>query len=184
VKYDEITQMVTSSSAGDWTVLQPGPLYLDELGEVSSGDRHWVEVNTHYSMAVYRPDVNLRLAWGLKRDDDQHFEGWSWPNPKITRSLADAFWQGSLVARWSYLVVDGGACYLPDPDREILRTGDSPTDIEWGRRTAQASEVALARLLNAFAQRPYEQFDRYFEQSGIVEVPDEQGDGSRHRILE
>ena len=168
----------------DWAVLDEGPLYLYELGEVLSGDRHWVEVNTHHSMAVLRADVNLRLAWGLQRDDDQHFEGWSWPNPKISRSLADVFWQGSLVARWTYLVVDGGACYLPDPEREYLQTGDSPNDYEGGPRTAKASEVALARLLNRFAQRPYEEFDRYFEQSGIVEVPDDEAGGARIRILE
>ena len=38
----------------DWAVLDEGPLYLYELGEVLSGDRHWVEVNTHHSMAVLR----------------------------------------------------------------------------------------------------------------------------------
>jgi hypothetical protein len=101
VKYDDITGMVTGSSVDDWAVLQPGPLYLDELGEVSSNEGHWIEVNSHHSMAVYRPDVSLRLAWGQEREDDLLFEGWSWPDAKITRSLADAFWQGSLVARWS-----------------------------------------------------------------------------------
>ena len=64
-----------------------------------------------------------------------------------------------------------GACYLPDPEREYLQTGDSPNDYEGGPRTAKASEVALARLLNRFAQRPYEEFDRYFERPASWRYP-------------
>lgn len=183
MKYDEITRMVTGSSVDDWAVLQVGPLYLDELAEVSSSDGHWIEIGSHDSMAIYRPDVNLRLAWGLERDGHPAFEGPPWPDAKITRRLADAFWHGSLVARWGYLVVDGGRCYLPDPERDV-RTGDSPTDLEVGPWTAKASEVALARLLNDLVLRLDGEFARYFEESGIVEVPGDQAGGPRHRILE
>ena len=171
MKYDEIGRLVTASSAEDWAVLPGGPLYLDQLGEVSSGDRHWVEVGSHHTLAVYRPDVSLRLAWGLALGDKLTFEGMIWPDRTITRHVADAFWEGSLVSRWHYLVVDGGRCYLPDPDRGLLRTGGSADDYETGPWTATASEVALARLLNALTPRVNE-FSRYLEQSGIVEIPD------------
>jgi hypothetical protein len=139
---------------------------------VSFGDKHWIEVGTHHRLVVYRPDVNLRLAWGLRNETDLAFDGMTWPDSKITRFLADAFWQGSLVARWSFLVVDGGRCYLPDPEREYLRTGDSANDYEGGPWTAKASEVSLARLLNTLVHRPDGEFSRYLGQSGIVEVPD------------
>jgi hypothetical protein len=149
-----------------------GPLYLDELGQVSSGDRHWIEVHHHHSIAVYRPDVSLRLAWGLKRDEHQDIDGWTWPDRSITRHLADAFWQGSLVARWTYLVVDGGRCYLPDPQREYTQVGESPLDVEAGPWQVKASEIALTRVLNELAQRPAGEFDRYLRQSGAIEIAD------------
>jgi hypothetical protein len=172
MQYDEIGRLVTGSSPSDWTVLLEGPLYLDQLGEVSSGDRHWVEVDSHHTLAVYRPDVSLRLAWGLALEGDLTFEGMTWPDNRITRHVADAFWQGSLGTRWHYLVVDGGRCYLPDPEREYTRVGESPLDVEAGPWTAKASEIALARLLNELVQRPPGEFNRYMDQSSIVEVPD------------
>lgn len=172
MRYDEIARLVTGSSADDWAVLPAGPLYLDQLGEVSSGDRHWIEVGSHHTLAVYRPDVSLRLAWGLAFEGDLTFEEMTWPDRTINRHLADAFWQGSLVSRWHYLVVDGGRCYLPDPEREYVQTGESPLDVAAGPLTAKTSEFALARLLNSLAGREDREVSRYLERSGIAEVPD------------
>jgi hypothetical protein len=165
VKYDEITRMVTASSPDDWTVLGDGPIYLDRFTQVHSGDRHWMEADSHYYLAVYQADVNLRLAWGITLDDKLSFEGWTWPDRSITRLLVDALWQGALVARWAVLSVDGGRCYLPNPRRDS--SSSAPT-VAW---TAEASEIALARLLQRLTRPSDTDFARYLEQAGVVEVP-------------
>lgn len=171
VRYNEITQMITGSSPRDWEVIGP-PVYLDRLGEVSSGDQHWLEVDSQYYLAVYKPDVSLRLAWGLTLERVLSFEGWTFPDSSISRYAVDAFWQGALVARRTVLVVDGGGCYLPDPDPAYVKTDDSLMGHQGVGWTAKASDVAVARLLDGVV-RPSSEFDRYLDQAGIVEVPDE-----------
>jgi len=172
VRYDELTQMVTGSSPQDWQVLGP-PSYLDRLGEVESGEgQHWLEVESHYYVAVYKPDVSLRLAWGLKLDDGLVFEGLTWPDRSITRYLVDVFWQGALAARWTVLSVDGGNCYLPDPDWAYVKTGESLEGYQGVGWTAKASDISIARLVDRL-ERSVSEFDRYLERAGIVEVPDE-----------
>jgi hypothetical protein len=54
---------------------------------IEGGGQHYVEVGFHHSLAVYRSDVSLRLAWGLDLDGDHDltFEGWIWPSRSITR---------------------------------------------------------------------------------------------------
>ena len=39
-------------------MLGDGPNYLDKFTEVSSRDRHWVELDWHTYLAVYKPDVS------------------------------------------------------------------------------------------------------------------------------
>ena len=172
VRYDEITQMVTGSSPDDWEVLGEGPNYLDKFAQVTSEGQHYLELDWHTYLAVYKPDVSLRLAWGMTVDDRLTFEDWHFPDRSGYRVLVDAFWQGALVARWTVLLVDGGRSYLPDADRGYVKTGESITDYETVGWTAKASEIALARLLDRIA-RSMSEFDRYLEQAGIVEVPDE-----------
>jgi hypothetical protein len=173
VRYDELTQMVTGSSPEDWEVLGRGPVYLYQLGNVSSGDHSqpWVEVDSHYYLAVYKPDISLRLAWGLTLDNDLTTE-WVFPDRSMYRYAVDAFWQGALVTRWTMLGVDGGRCYLPDADRGAVQTGESFRDYETVAWTAKASEVAVARLLDRIIRGPSSEFDSKLDQAGIVEVPD------------
>jgi hypothetical protein len=172
MQHDEIKRMITGSSPGDWVLLGEGPLFIDGLTEVSAGDRHWLEVDRHNYLAVYKPDVDLRLAWGLTLDTGLSYDGWVFPDPAIDRLLVDGFWQGSLVARWTLVSVDGHRCYLPDPERAYVKTGDSPRDYETVGWTATKTDIALARLLNELVQRPAGEFERYMSQSGIVEISD------------
>jgi hypothetical protein len=172
VRYDELTKMIIDSSPHDWELLGDGPLYLDRLGEVTGDGQHWVEVDSHHYLAVYKPDISLRLAWGLKLEGQLSFEGWTWPDPSISRHAVDAFWQGALVARWTILIVDGARSYLPDPERAYVKTDDTSRGYETVGWTAKASEITIARLLDGIV-RPSGEFDRYFGSAGIVEVPDE-----------
>jgi hypothetical protein len=162
MRYGELTTMVTTSSAQDWALAGRGPLYLDRFTNVSSQDDHWTEVDFHNSLAIYKPDVNLRVAWGLELDDELSFNDWTWPDPGISRFAVDAFWRGALAARWTLLLVDGARSYLPEPER--ARDGSG-----W---TAKASKIALARLLQELAHMPAGEFDQYLQSAGIDEVPD------------
>ena len=171
VRYDEITQMITGSSPRDWEVIGP-PVYLDRLGEVISGGQHWLEVDSQHYLAVYKPDVSLRLAWGLTLDRELSFEGWTWPDRSISRYAVDTFWQGALVGRRTVLDVDGGCCYLPDPDRTYVKTDESLMGYQGVGWTVKASDIAVARLLDRLV-RPTSEFDRYLDQTGAIEVPDE-----------
>jgi hypothetical protein len=162
MNYGELTTMVIKSSAQDWVLAGRGPLYLDRFTNVSSQDVQWIESDSHNSLAIYKPDVNLQVAWGLELDDELLFNGWTWPDPGISRFAVDAFWQGALAARWTLLLVDGARSYLPDPQRASDGSG-------W---TAKTSEIALARLLQELACMPAGEFERYLESAGIAEVPD------------
>ena len=139
MRYDELKQMITGSSARDWIILEDGPLYLDRLRQASVGDRHWTETDSHLYLAVYRADVSLRLAWGMELADGLSFDGWEWPDRAISRFTVDGFWQGALAARWTLLLVDGGRCYLPDPRR--MDAGEWATDgegIAWSAKAGRS----------------------------------------------
>jgi hypothetical protein len=128
---------------------------------VISGDLPYLETESHHYLAVYETDVDLRLAWGLLIDDDLVYDGWVFPNRAISRVLVDAFWRGSLVARWSVLDVDGHRCYLPE-----VRRGDGDA----GGWTATADEIALARLLHEVVRQSGSEFDNYLGRANITEV--------------
>jgi hypothetical protein len=175
MRYDEITQMVVGSDPENWHVLDvgSGPLYLNRLGEVSDAEHHWLEVDSHYYLAVYEPDVGLRIAWGMSIGDEWENEEKSWvfPDRTMYRFAVDAFWQGALVARWTLLGVDGGLCYLPDADREIVQADSTPQGIMTIGWLAKSSEIAVARLVDGLTG--HREFDRFFRQARITEVPDE-----------
>lgn len=170
MQYDEITHLITDSSPDDWEVLPGMPLHLGWLTQMDAGtDEHWVKVDSHTHLAVYRANVGLRLAWGLKTGERMSFDGRPW---EVTGLLADAFWQGALVARWWVLHVDEGACYLPQPFTEIVSTGQAIGQPIMD--TAKASGVNLARLLQRLV-RPgagAAEFERYWNESRLTEVPD------------
>ena len=174
MQYDELTQTITTSTPADWARIDAdGGLFLDMLGEVSSSEQRWLEVSTHQSMAVYRNDIDLRLAWGLTTGHDLTFEHWVFPDRGVDRLAVDAFWRGALVNRWTVLEVDGGRCYLPDPSRVTVKTGDGPTDVETVGWEAPASEIALARLVNNLSRTGGREFDSYLKQAEIRTIPGE-----------
>jgi hypothetical protein len=176
MRYQEITRTVIGSTTSDWEQIGGTHLFIYGLGEVQSADQHWVSVDYHHSLAVYKPDVNLRLAWGLEEDRDLSFRGMNFPDRQVRRASADAFWQGALVARWTYLVVDGGRCYLPEVREAYDGQQEHPFNSEqWQFRAleASASDVAVARLLKNLLGRPEAStFSAYMRQAKIAEVPD------------
>jgi len=160
--------MVIRSSPEDWEKLDQGPVYLERLREVIEDGQRRLEVDSHHCLAVYKPDVSLRLAWGLKLRDEPSLPPWRHKDQTLERRIVDAFWQGALVARWTILDLNSGYCYLPTP---WLADLDEVTGRARGH-SAKASDVALARLVNLLT-RPSIPFDRCLKETGIAEVPDD-----------
>jgi hypothetical protein len=152
-----------------------GLTFRHRVWEVFSHDQHRLEINGHpYYLAGYKADVDLRLGWGLKVGEDLTYEGLDFPTPGITRVIVSGYWRGALVAQWFVLAVDGHRCYLPEPGRASIETGEPIRDAATTRWTAPASHVRLARLLQQLA-RPAEsrkEFEQYLERAGIAETPD------------
>jgi hypothetical protein len=171
MRYDEIRSLIASTTSDDWNELEQGPLYLDQMNQVMSGGASWIEVGSHYSVFVYGPDVDLRIAWGISLDDRLDF-GWHFPDRAVTRRLVDVFWRGSLVDRWTVLSVDGGRALLPDVDRFWVRTGDTAADFEHITWTVPALDGALARLLNVLAGHQPDDLETALQIAGIIELPD------------
>jgi len=144
MKYDDVVGMVTTSGVSDWQQIDGGRFFIYELGEYSSAEGRGVSVEYHHSLGVYRGDVGLRLAWGLEEDRDLQFEGMSFPDKQIWRCFADAFWQGALVARWRYLLVDGGRCSLPEVHQAYDGVEEHPGDpAKWTFRRAGRSSTVI-----------------------------------------
>lgn len=128
------------------------------------------ETKGHAYLAIYKADVNLRLAWGMTvgavgTDAHLAFKTGDFADPSIERQLVDGFWRGALVTRSSVLSADGHRCYLPIPEFTFsARVADPPT--------VKTSEVALARLLNRLARRDARDLDARLERAEVVVVPD------------
>jgi hypothetical protein len=174
MRYEEVRRLITGSSPDDWAVIDvAGNIYLDRFEGVSSGGQQWLEAAGHVYLALYQPDVDLRLAWGMTHTTGLAFEGWNFPNRSIERFLVDGFWRDSFVTRWPVLSVDGDRCYLPYPLPAVAAGGAAAGHHFVVGSRVKASEVALARLLQQLAGREDLEFDTYLRQTGAVVVPDE-----------
>lgn len=148
MRYDEIRKLITGSSPDDWALVEvTGNVYLDRVEAGVSGGNRWLDVDSHTYLAVYKDQVDLRLAWGMTADKELTFDGWDFADRSIDRQFVDGFWCGALVTRWPVLSVDGYRCYLPSPQLSVVETGAAFQDHEVVGSTVKASEVALARLL-------------------------------------
>ncbi len=153
MQYDEICEVITTSLPEDWASLWGKPFFLDG---------HKDEAHLH--LAVHRAHVDLRLAWGLPLPDKISAWGPPWSKRETLRVLAEAFWRGSLVARWHLLLVDDSKCYLPDPQDWIV-----DPSVEAIGMTVSSSEVAVARLVEGIT-RDKEYYEQYLKESGFIIV--------------
>ncbi|NIL86545.1 hypothetical protein RhoFasGS6_03949 [Rhodococcus fascians] len=162
---DELRTLIQESNATDWSAIKyEGPTYRDRLmgtGSGAAGDG--VGVNSHHSTAIYRPDIDLTLAWGMPMDfrysgsvsnRDRTFD-WSkkFPDSEVSVELADFFWRGSLVERVAYVLVDSSRAVLP-------------WALEYDGLKTDRYEYDVARLVDGLAGR--NQFDEYFRRAGFT----------------
>lgn len=152
---DELRTLVADSTADDWhRILKIGPTYRDRFGSWSSpaNGTSGVDHDSHVELAVYGPDIDLTIAYGMAENQDDRDLKFEWsenfPDSKIREiSLVDFFWRGSLVDRLNYVHVDGA--------RGILPLGGGHQGLRITRY-----ELTVARLLSDIGD--YREFDRYY----------------------
>ena len=105
---------IVMSQPSDWNVIGGRPSYRDEFHQLQSGNRKWLEIRSHYTVAAFMPDVSITVAWGLPVVDDFR-EPWAntFPNPHASSHFLDVFYNGALVLRKQYVSVDGGLAMVP-----------------------------------------------------------------------
>lgn len=169
--FDELRHIVLSSSANDWVVVPYGTTYKARFGMVGARGAWSMETDEHQSVAVYRQDIAVTIAWGMTHRDDLRFE-WSdrFPDSDVSDFYVDVFSNGMLVDRWFALTVDGGRAVLPVCDIAVV--GDVfAGDAEIIGSKAYESNVRIARLIHEL-EGSHDDFDDYLARSGITVLPD------------
>lgn len=155
MRLDELQTTITNSHPAEWQRIKlSGPTYRDRFGAWSSSadGTSGIDHDSHAEVAVYRPDIDLTVAYGMPESQNENKLKFEWsanfPDSEIREiSIADFFWRGSLVDRVNYVYVDGGRGIVP------LGGGHQ------GLRITQYG-LAVARLLSGIAE--YDEFDRYY----------------------
>lgn len=156
MRLDELRTLVSESSEGDWhRIAKVGPTYRDRFESWSSpaDGTSGVEHDGHTEVAIYRPDVDLAIAYGMpesRHDRDLAFKWAStFPDSNINEiKLIDFFWRGSLVDRLNYVYIDGA--------RGILPLGGGHQGL-----LITHYELTVARLLSDLGN--HTEFDRYYD---------------------
>lgn len=170
---DEIREMVMKSNLEeDWHTIGcwgggSGPSFLDQFAQVNQyvdGEPiASIEHDAHGLIGVYRPAVELRVAYGLDIDDraQLHFDGLHFADESVTGKIIDFFWNGALVDRVHTISVDGGRAVLPRPSGREDEVEEAP-----GLYTVTGWEYSAARLAHSLERVP-DSFDQYFDQAGF-----------------
>lgn len=164
--FDEFRTLIAKSDPADWrSVPEQGPTYRVALA-ASTGPQPGIDldVNEHHTIAVYTPDIDVTVAFGLPYDFE-HSDGggrrertfdWSnaFPDSEVDLRVADFFYRGSLVDRVVYVLVDGARAALP-----------------WAREydglKVDPHDFAVARLVHSVSDAS-ENFDEYFRRAGFI----------------
>jgi len=119
-------------------------------GEEHDGN-HYGRAHSHLS--VYIPDISISLAFGLIwREEFEEEWATRFPDRKACGSCVDVFYNGALVFRDDYVIVDGGRTKLPMPPRRDKL--DVPRD-----------HARFIQLLDRF--EGISSFDRDFQRAGL-----------------
>lgn len=124
---EQLVHTVISSSRESWHIIPcwgagSGPSYRSQFDMQHKFDgqaqQNLVSAVSHRVVASYKPDVAVTLAFGLVSSNDFK-EAWAtiFPNSRASAHHADLFYNGALVYRDAYVLVDGGKAKLPLPRR-------------------------------------------------------------------
>lgn len=157
MRLEELLQIIRESSSEDWNVIESNTL----LSNVTTDDNNIVYADYHTNRASYRLDISIGLAWGLNGNADFHEE---WANlhsdPHASSHFLDVFYNGMLVYRIVYVVIDGGRSYMPLPHRDMNEKHET---IGWYISDEEYELLNLFNLIQPFNT----QFDSYLRRSGI-----------------
>lgn len=129
MKLTDIMKSIVESMPHDWHWIpcwggNGGPSYRGQWDannaphQGAKPDKWWLDRREHSSVGVLKMNASITIAAGLEWLSDFR-EPWAngFPDPKAHGKFADVFYNGSLVYRVSYVVVDGGRGTLPIPRR-------------------------------------------------------------------
>jgi hypothetical protein len=162
VKLDELLETVVNSDADEWNVIYcwgagSGPSYrgrpAHEVEEMRDEDGRF---DVHGMTAAYKQDVSVTLAWGLTSRAEFHAD-WAkvFPEKVASSCFADLFYNGALVHRQLYVVVDDGRSYLPLPNQ----VGGTEVD---------RFDYDFVRLVDHLEILKISEYEGYFERSGLT----------------
>lgn len=161
MEFENFISTIVESDAEDWHRDHcGGPYFSYALGPVTQNDRLInLDYNAHESRAVYKPDIDISLEWGLRHLDDFK-EPWAqtYSHDSAMSKFVDLNYRGRIVHRELVVFVDGARCILPPP---------MPEDDD-GNLKVPRSQVKFTKLLNALGGTG--EFDHYFRHSGMVAV--------------
>lgn len=128
---DDLLTTCGNSAPDDWNTItcwggRSGPSYLDQFAASEVQGVYRLEHREHGQRSAYRPDLSINIGWGLDPDEEwgrssrelssDYFD--QFPDSNWSMNYCDFFYNGNLVAREAYAVVDGGRAILPFPDQE------------------------------------------------------------------
>lgn len=157
MRLNELLQIIRESNKEDWNVIESNTL----LSHVTTDSDNRVYADYHTNRASYIPDVSIGLAWGLNCNLDFR-EEWAncHPDPHASSHFLDVFYNGMLVYRVVYVVIDGGRSYMPLPRREINENHET---LGW---YITSEEYEFFKLFNSI--QPFDtQYESYLRRSGI-----------------
>lgn len=169
--YDLIDTFIGSASS-DWHSMScwgygSGPSYKDQFNfwDVYNGDPNVLTHREHSNVASYKPDLSITIAWGIDvgEKDDRVDRDWAKNNPDPSPGIShylDFFYNGALVFRTSYCVVDGGRCEIPFPNYDMA-----------GNTTVPRQYHDVIKKLNEITGNG--DFDSYFGRTGITIVDED-----------
>jgi hypothetical protein len=162
----ELIQTILKSDSSDWNEIScwgafSGPSYKDKFAfyNVYEGEPNILHVDSHHTIAAYKNNLSITLAYGLT-SNDEFIEEWAnqFPNPSASSHFIDLFYNNSLVFRETYLVVDGGRCKLPIPSYGV--------DQELVVAQEYYNFIKLIQRLSSGASSD-QNFESYFNRTGI-----------------
>jgi len=167
-------ELVVTSSPSDWHTItcwgaNSGPSFHDRFDFYDTWNTkfHGVLVaDEHSNVAVYKPDVSITLAFGLRQLEDFK-EEWAnkFPDPHASSSYIDIFYNNALVFRDVSVTVDGGRSRLPLPRRKFDDAKKKVIALEVPRRRHD-----FIRLVESLDAGRVDEFDRYFQDAGFAIV--------------
>ena len=110
MRLDELQTTIANSHPDEWQrIKSTGPTYRDRFSSRSSpaNNTSGIDHDSHVEVAVYRPDIDLTIAYGMSEGLHDHNLKFAWSenfaDSKVREiSIVDIFWRGSLVDRLNY----------------------------------------------------------------------------------